>query len=209
MASTTSSPEFAPLCTVSALPQTLLRAFKEEGHARQFLAGHLRFGLLQYYRTTEGCRGDDAEGRASIRWDLESEYPDRKNVTYTGTSLNPYYVLCTFHPTVCGDHIARFGSIVVRIDEPLKLLERICDAWKNDRRSSSDAFIVPVLYNKDDLVPPPAYFLAPPCLVYAQKPAKYAKDSEYRYVLCCQVGTPEDPFLTLNLGSCDDICSLL
>jgi hypothetical protein len=200
---------FQPFCTISAVPSTLLRAFEEEGHAWQFLAGDLRFGLLQDCREMEDCRGDEAEGRASIRWDLESEYANRHNVTYTGTSLNLYYVLCTFHPSVSKSHVAEFGSFVVRIHEPLKLLERICRAWQNDCRSSSDAFIVPVLYNKHQLVQPPPYFIAPPCLVYAQKPARYSEDAEYRYVLECRVGTAEDHFLTLTIGPCDDICSLV
>jgi hypothetical protein len=157
----------------------------------------------------EGCRGDEAEGKASIRWNLEAENPSLHNVTYGGTSLNLYYVLCAFHPGVCRDHIAEFGSFVVRINEPLRLLERICDAWKNDPRSSSDAFIVPVLYDKNELVSPPPYFLAPPCLVYAQKAAKYSEDAEYRFVLGCKVGTEEQVFLTLKVGRCGDICSLL
>ena len=84
MASTPASPEFAPQWSVSAVPETLLRAFKDEDHARQFLAGDLRFGLLQHYRDMEGSRGDDAEGKASIRWDLETDNPNLHNVTYGG-----------------------------------------------------------------------------------------------------------------------------
>ena len=157
----------------------------------------------------EGCRGDSAEGRASIRWDLESEYPDRHNVTYGGSSLNLYYTLCTFHPNVRKSHTAQFGPFAVRINNPIKLLERICNAWRNDTRSCGEAFIVPILYNKDELLSPPPYFIAPPCVVYAQKTAKYSEDAEYRYVLNCRVGTKENSFLTLNVGPCDDICCLL
>ncbi|MGA2965571.1 MAG: hypothetical protein ABSD64_05115 [Terriglobales bacterium] len=197
------------ICTISAVPAVLLRTFEKEDYARQFLAGNIRFGLLQHYQEIEDCRGDETEGRASIQWDLESENSNLHNVTYTGTSLNLYYVLCTSHSGVCKKHLAKFGSFVVEINQPLKLLKRICDAWRNDNRSSSDAFITPVLYNKNGLVPPPPYFIAPPSLVYAQKPASYSHEAEYRYVLCCKVGTPEDPFLTLRLGHCYDICSLI
>jgi hypothetical protein len=160
---------YQPIYTISAVPAVLLRTFKMEDYARQFLAGDIRFGLLQHYRKMEDCRRDESEGRASIRWDLESHNSSLHNVTYTGTSLNLYYVLCTSHSGVCKTHLAEFGSFVIEINQPLKLLERICDAWRNDDRSSSDAFITPVLYNKHDLVPPPPYFIAPPSLVYAPK----------------------------------------
>ena len=46
-------------------------------------------------------------------------------------------------------------------------------------------------------------------LLYAQKPASYSRDREYRYVLMCKVGTKENPFLTLKVEPCDDICSLV
>jgi hypothetical protein len=110
---------------------------------------------------------------------------------------------------VCKERLAEFGTFVVEIKQPLRLLERICDAWRSDGRSSSDAFITPVLYNKDALVFSPPYFIAPPSLAYAQKPASYSHEGEYRYVLCCKVGTTEDPFLTLRAGPCHDVCSLI
>jgi hypothetical protein len=159
------------LCMINAVPSMLQRVFQNEDHARQFIAGKIRFGLLQRYRKMEGCRQDETEGKAAIRWNLEAENPDLHNVSYSGSSLNPYYVLCTSHPAVCKCQLTKFGSFIVRINEPLILLERLCAAWKNDDRASSSPFITPVLYNKGDLVEPPPYFLAPTSLTYAQKPA--------------------------------------
>jgi hypothetical protein len=187
----------------------LRRAFQNEEHAHQFMAGDIRFGRLQYYRKIEGCRQDETEGEAFIRWNLEAENPDLHNVTYHGSSLDPYYVVCTFHPAACKCRVTKFGSFIVCINEPLILLERICTAWNNEDRASGSAFIMPVLYNKGDLVEPPPYFLGPLSLTYAQKPASYSQDREYRYVLACEVGTKEDPFLTLKVGPCTDICSLI
>jgi len=202
------SPIYEPIFTTSAIPPVLVRTFEREEYARQFLAGDARFGLLQYYREIEDNRRDETEGRASIRWNLRAENPALHNVTYTGTSLNGYYVLCTSNPIRKGA-AANFGTFNVKIDKPLTLLERICKAWKSDARSSGEAFIVPVLYNKDDLVAPPPYFIAPPCLVYAQKAAKHSHEAEYRYVISCRVGVPEESFITLRLGPIDDICSPL
>jgi hypothetical protein len=138
---------YPPLCTIDAVPSVLLRTFHGEEHARRFIGGEMRFGLLQHYRAIEGSRQDETEGEASIRWNLEDENPNLHNVTYSGSSLNLYYVLCTSHPTVCRCQHAKFGLFTVRINEPLTLLKRICAVWKEDVRASSDAFITPVLYN--------------------------------------------------------------
>ena len=197
-----------PIFVTSAIPPVLVRTFAREEYARQFLAGDVRFGLLQYYREIEDGRRDETEGRACIRWNLEAEDPALHNVTYTGTSLNRYYVICTSDPTRMAA-AGRFGAFTVRIDKPMKLLERICKAWKSDARASGEAFVVPVLYNKDELVAPPPYLIAPPCLVYAQKAAKHSHEAEYRYVISCRVGVPEKSFITLQLGPTDDICSPL
>jgi hypothetical protein len=195
-----------PIFVTSAVPPVLVRTFEREEYARQFLAGDVRFGLLQYYREIEDGRRDEGEGRASIRWNLEAEDPALHNVTYTGTSLNPYYVLCASDPKRKGT-AANFGAFSVQIDRPLKLLERICKAWKSDARASGEACVVPILYNKNDLVAPPPYLIAPPCLVYAQKATKHSHEAEYRYVISCRVGLPEESFITLRLGPIDDICS--
>src|ERR1700674_997175 len=126
-----------PICSINAVPGALLRVFRDEEHARQFMAGAMRFGLLQRYRKMEGCRRDETEGEASIRWNLEAESPDLHNVSYKGSSLNPYYALCTLDRSACKCQVTKFGAFAVRINEPLTLLERICDAWNGDSRASS------------------------------------------------------------------------
>jgi hypothetical protein len=200
---------YPPLCKINAVPSMLRRTFQHEEHARQFMAGEIRFGLLQHYRTMEDCRRDETEGKASIRWNLGAENPDLHNVHSTVISLTPYYVLCTSHPAVCKCQLASFGSFIVCVNEPLRLLERICDVWNKDDRAYSAAFITPVLYNKGDLADPAPYLIAPPSLVYAQKPTSFSQEREYRYVLACKVGTKEEPFLTLKVQPCTDICSLV
>jgi hypothetical protein len=106
---------------------------------------------------------------------------------------------------------ANFGRLVVHITDPSKLLERICAVWKPDERrsSSSPDEIWPVLYNKDVRVDTASDALYSECLIYAQKPPAYAMDREYRYVLKCQSGTKKEEFLTLDVGTCADICSLI
>jgi len=205
-----SNASYSPLCTISALPASLQRAFRTEDQADQFIAGRIRFGLLQRYRKMEGYRGDESEGRALIRWNLQAENPALCNVTYGGTSLDLYYALCTSHPAVCKCHMNKFGTSLVRIDDPLELLERICEAWNIDNRASGSAFVIPVIYNKGELVDPPPYLIAPFNLAYAQKSRDpYSLDREYRYIVACKVGTKEDDSLTLDVGCCSDICTLV
>jgi hypothetical protein len=199
-----------PFFTINAVPSALRRVFHSKEHALQFMAGDIRFGLLRYYRQLEGWRGDETEGRGSVQWNLQTTNPDLHNVNYSLSSLEPYYVLCCSHPSVCKCHLTKFGSFIVSINDPLKLLERICAAWNGDDRASSSPFITPVLYNKGELVEPPPYFIAPPCLVYAQKPPSYSEDREYRYLLECKAEAKQkDDFLTLNVPACTDICSLI
>ena len=97
------------LCAVNAVPNALQRAFSCEDHARQFMSGHLRFGLLEYYRELEDQRRDVTEGRASIQWNLNAEDPALHNITYNGSSLNPFYILSTSHSSVCACHMRKFG----------------------------------------------------------------------------------------------------
>jgi hypothetical protein len=58
---------YPPLCTINAVPSTLRRTFQNKEHVQQFMAGDIRFGLLQHYRKMEDCRLDETEGEAHIR----------------------------------------------------------------------------------------------------------------------------------------------
>jgi hypothetical protein len=190
----------------SALPSALLRAFDEREYAQQFIEGRLRFGLLEHYKRSEDCRRDRTEGRASLTLVGGSH---RRPVYYSLSSPNPhYYIICTMHPGVCGCTRGKYGRFAVHITDPLKLLERICAAWKHDARrsSSSPDGIWPVLYNKDARAEAAFDALYSDCLVYAQKPSAYEMDREHRYVLKCRSGTKKDEFLTLDVGTCTDIC---
>lgn len=191
----------------SALPSTLLRAFEKEEYARQFIKGHLRFGLLEYYRRVEDCRQDRTEGKASLTL---AGGPDHWSAYYSLSSPNPHYIICFSHPAVCTCTISKFGKFVVCINNPAKLIERIREVWKHDdRRSlSSPDSIWPVVYNKDDREEIASDILYSSCLVYTQKAPAYAMDREYRYVLKCQSGTKREESLTLDVGNCSDICSL-
>jgi hypothetical protein len=209
------------------VPSTLLRFFETEEYARQFVAGQVRFGLLEHYRTVERSRRDVSEGRASFDWALRAPQViinsqtgqivgharSNQNIHYTGSSQNPYYILCASHFEVNTSALAtKFGRFIVCINDPVALLERIKAGWqKHDWSLENSAFITPVEYNKDGLLEPDPCLWAPPHLCYSQKPESFREEREYRYLLMCTVDAkrclPE--YLTLPLTNCSDLCSLI
>jgi len=187
------------------LPGSLLRFFFEEEHARQFVAGKVRFGILEYYRGIEDKRRDDSEGRSSVYF----KAPQPVHATYT--SLNRFYILSTAHPETSIPCLTKkYGRFVVRIDSPIVLLERIKAAWQvHDLAVDRGAFVTDVEYTKDELREADPYFRSPPHLVYSQKPKSYEDDREYRYLIKCKIDVKRawENHLTLTLPDCGDICS--
>jgi len=189
-------------------PNGLLRFFKEEEHARQFVSGSAGFGSLEYYREIEGARRDASEGRSSVYF--RGPHP----IHATLISLHLYYILSTARADADVSYLARKydAYFMVRIDRPRKLLARIRAAWQQhelaeDRR---DAFIARVEYTKDELRDADASYLSPVTLQYSQKHRSHEEDREYRYMLKCKVDVKRlwEPHLTLTLPNCEDICTL-
>ena len=198
-------------------PSNLLRFFDKDEYARGFLEGQIRFGLLDRYRTIEGSRRDEKEGQVSFYWNRKApqitidkstaqvvgQSESDQNIHYSGCSLNPYYILCTSHPEASIPSLTqKFGRFVVRIQDPLALLERIKVAWQNHHFALDGcAFLAPVVYNKDGLLEADPYLIAPPHYSYSQKPNSFEEEREFRYLLQCSVDTKRtwEDFLTLRL----------
>jgi hypothetical protein len=209
---------------LTRLPDTLLRFFDKEDYARSFLGGKIRFGLLDHYRAIEGSRRDDTEGRESFEWNRKApqvfiangEVVGRgvsdQNIQYSGSSLNPYFILSASHPQSDLQALARkFGRYIVRIDNPQELLRRVKDFWRNHTWALEDsACIGPVVYNKGKLLGADPYLIAPPHYSYSQKPAAFEAEKEFRFVLVCTVESREivQDYLTLEVGDCNDILTL-
>ena len=192
-----------------AVPNTLLRFFTQEEYVRQFIAGQLRFGLLDYYRRIEGPRRDEKEGLVSGVW---GEIESAQNICYRGQSMNPFYILCASHPDVELPMMTKkFGAFVVRISDPIALLERIRSIWRKHPLAFADnARIAPVVYDKDELLKRDPYLHVPPDYSYSQKPKANSCEQEFRYVLTCsdtKRNLRND--VTLDVGNCRDICMLL
>lgn len=188
---------------VTTVPGCLLRFFEEEEHARQFLSGAIRFGILQYYRGIEDVRRDTSEGQSSVY------FKTPQPIHSTVTSLDRYYILSAAHPEASIPHLTQYGRFMVRINSPLVLLDRIKVAWGSYDHASG-AFIAPVIYTKDELRDPDPSYLSPPELVYSQKSRSHEEDREYRYLIKRRFDvrrTVWESHLTLALPSCEDICS--
>lgn len=191
------------------VPNTLLRFFTQEEYALQFIAGQIRLGLLNYYRRIEGLRRDEKEGLVSGVW---GEEESDQNIRYRGRSMNPFYILSTAHPDVEVPMMTKkFGTFIVRISDPLVLLERIGLIWRNHPLAFADnARIAQVVYNKDELLKRDPYLNVPSNYSYSQKPKANRCEQEFRYVLTCsdtKQNLSDD--LTLDVDDCRDICALL
>jgi len=186
-------------------PSPLLRFLAKEEYAQSLIAGEVRFGRLEYYKTIEDSRRDEAEGTAAFDWSASNP------VHYQGVSLNSHFILCTSHPEV--DRavlIKRFTApYIVRINDPLALLERISAAWSADPRALGLCAIHPVVYNKGETLEPTPALIPPQNYPYCQKPKNpFDVEKEFRYVLTCKV-VPElasENHLCLTLPDCSDIC---
>jgi hypothetical protein len=188
------------------IPHLLLRFFKEEDHANQFLSGSIRAGLLEYYRGVEDARKDVTEGQSSVY------FPGKDvPVRASSTSLHRYYIVCTTHPEVDVNYVAaKYGHFMVRIHQPLVLLERIKVAWQAHSLAENDgAFVAGVEYTKDEMREADPYYSPPPHLVYLQKRRIDEMDREYRYLLQTKVDAKRnwDSHLFLTVPDCRDICS--
>ncbi|MDD5242935.1 MAG: hypothetical protein PHU49_02850 [Syntrophorhabdaceae bacterium] len=207
------------------IPSYLTRFFEKEEYALDFIRGKIRFGSLSYYRHYEGSRGDKTEGLQFFTWD--------RGIRYQGSSVHEHYILCTSGPDVDIYKMkTEMGQVVVRIENPQLLLEKIRSAWSDHRLSIGDrpAEIAQVVYDKGGVHEADPFLIAPP--VYMQKPMQpFAGEKEWRYVLTCRLQTERtakrsetrpvlesssgiyyfedssfDDHLELNIGDCGEIC---
>jgi len=190
---------------LAAIPERVLRFFRQESHARSFVTGQIRFGSLDRYRTIEGARRDETEGRVSLLWNLENP------VYCQSSSLNPFYILSSSHLDADRRVLRqRFGEHVVEIEDTRALLERINIQRKAHPAFLTECTIEAVPYDKDKLVDPKPYLIPPYEYSCCQKPRRFEDEREIRYILRCDVGTPLPPDpVVLEVGDCRDICRLI
>ncbi|MFQ5736113.1 MAG: hypothetical protein ACE5GY_04530 [Thermodesulfobacteriota bacterium] len=186
----------------------------------------MRFGLLTKYKKIEGARKDETEGEASYEYDKKApqisidvktgqaidQGISDQNIHCSISSVIPYYIVATTDPDIdIAEMKKQFGDFVVRISNPLALLKRINTVWKNHPLSFNGcAELKKVVYNKDGLLQPDPYLLGPSDYTYIQKPKKFAKEKEFRYVLTGKTENYEtaEPYFILQVAGCKEICRL-
>lgn len=101
-------------------PETLLRVFKEEQHAIEFIeSGKFRLGELEHYRSIEdGARKGHSEGLG--------HYFDLQNIRHDFEFGNLKYIFSCSLPQVDLEYLREsFGRFIVRIDDPYLFVQHI------------------------------------------------------------------------------------
>ena len=183
---------------MSKKPSYLYRAFTEEQFAKQFVeSGLIRLGLMTSYTEIEDqCRQDHGEGESS--WYVSNGH-------VTGDQINQMYLLCTASPDVDLKHLRKYGDWVVRINDPICLMNDLCVAApvNTNMKLLGQCKLEQVKYNKGEVLNLDPDSGEAYKLPYTQKPSSYQGDHEYRYVITADMlggSYPVDLFLHYDLN---------
>lgn len=205
-------------------PLTLLKFFRREEYARQFVAGSIRLGSLSSYRNMESNpRQDQGEGNAAFsvdKDDLQSvvlgqdgsilrQETTSGEMFYQTANANPIYILsCADHRYVDIEVLKeKFGPFVVRIHEPELFREQIENHLRTlDAESpivNRPAELIKVSYDKGQKRESEPNNAERYTISYSQKPESFSEECEYRYVVisCKPISRDDGPeYITLELG---------
>ena len=190
--------------TFGDYPPQLLRFFKERAHAEQFMAGSVRFGLLDYYKEVEDeARKDAAEGAGSFTAPAESVTTikvDKNGDTISVDEApgdvhhqvdfgNPTYIVSCSDPRKAAVEKLRekFGPHVVRITDPVRLgqdiTDKIAEYDNTHPLAGSVVECAEVTYDKGQRRKVEQDKWEVLRTAYAQKPAEFSEEYEYRLVV--------------------------
>ncbi len=199
------------------LPKYLYKVFDEKQYADDFLNnGRIRFSTLYYYKThededrvdpTEGHGGGSKEGEALVI-DLAKETMTPEagiEELYVEGGEDSSFILCTSAPKSekLQDLPIKFGKYVVRIKDPARLFKEIESAMRNDKaleknRPQLEGALI--RYDKDENLDELTDQKIK-ALGWAQKPAKYWDEFEYRFrfkIIEELIGSPEHYFISIG-----------
>lgn len=200
-------------------PVRLLRFFKDKVFADAFVdAGTIRMNSQAYFKTIEdAARSDSSEGQGTLRVPGQQltavSIPSGKTSLTTGElecgflQLNPIYIFCTSLPEVDVKRMSdKMGPYIVEIFEPGIFQDRLMESAvvkipKGDMLLEPEA--APVRYDKGAVVAQRPKLGEHLNLAYTQKPASFAEECEFRFIV--RIGlpaTPDDPqFIDLQLAN--------
>lgn len=225
---TTPQPSVRRLKAHGRYPKFIYRAFTRRIYAEEFArCGKFHMGNLRVYSSLEDvARGDHSEGEGHFqRFGTVTSVDfvprsDESFVSYapgyvqTHTELlNPKFVLSCSLPGVDLNYLrSRFGSWVVRIDDPRRLAQEISTylGGLRDRFSGVEGCVVH--YNKGGKVGASLSDIAWTRLSYSQKAASYGSEREFRLV-AFSTGKPSSwldrNYLMIDLGRALDYATVI
>jgi hypothetical protein len=193
------------LKTFGDYPPQLWRFFDTAERAEKFISGNIRFGLLDYYKAIEdGARRDTAEGAGAFTAPADrvtTVVMDKTTVSVVGVREgpgdmnyhidfgNPTYVLSCSDPRQADIERlrAKFGRFVVLITDPRRfgqdMTVKLSELENTHPLADGVVECARVDYDKGerrDKEPTREEKLKS---AYAQKPAHFSEDFEYRFVI--------------------------
>lgn len=206
-------------------PRSVYRCFEKEEYAVQFVEeGRFRVGSLERYKCIEdaarrdstegeglyGLRGPVVSGRISVNADVPAEWISEVGIQQHHTqALNSVYLFCCANLSADLEFLRRrFGRYVVKIVSPVVLAIEI-DHALNGYDGNSGPFLVEgrdVEYNKGSLITDGRSAHELSDLSYAQKPADYRDEKEFRFCIMSTGGAAyaagnAESYLDIALGS--------
>ena len=210
-------------------PKLLYRAFSSKRYAEDFFyEGKFRLGLLEYYIDIEDENiKDESEGRSSSYVNslipnvtMNKETGEITKTKYkpgllnvVGSHINPLYLFCASSEHIEFHILKKFGNHIVRINDPIALLNDIDMARpKNSRMEKvGRCTIEQVLYTKGQIedFDPDSIEAVKRC--YIQKPPTFKEECEFRFVVTTipMVNAELDKFLLYELCRSLDYTEIL
>jgi hypothetical protein len=191
----------------SDIPKFLIKAFDEIGHAKNFLHGNIKIDLAEKYKTGSDWRKDETEKRSENL--IKGEY---YNLIQSSHYISDVYILCFYGVNAKYESLETKNYPKVKIFDPVKLIERLAEAWKKQERAMPLEYSS-VLYEKGQVYEAysPLHFEIPTNLLF-EKPPEYANENEFRLLFKCDdnsLPTIIPSTLFLNIGPIDDIASFV
>lgn len=161
--------------THGEFPDILYRSFERLEYAQSFCSGQIRFGSVIGYRKIEDeKRRDETEGTGHF---LVSGVDSK----FQFASNQPYALCC--HLSLESALETKHGKYIVEINKPIWLAEELTRVIRlSDAKYIGGVEGVLVSYNKDRPLAekPGSYEISR--LAYSQKPEKFAREGEFRFI---------------------------
>ena len=172
--------------------------------------GKFRLGLIDHYTEIEDeNRIDQSEGESNsyVKSKIAHVTMNKENMeiskveykpgylNFVASQLNPLYLLCTSGEDVDLNYLRKMGSFIVRINDPVALLNDIENAKPINSKMEKigKCVIEKVLYTKGQIESFDPDSKEAVYRSFIQKPSSYEKECEYRFIVTTRPLLNETP----------------